>query len=693
MMTACASTPPNRSHKSFQRQENYPVPLQCVSRSRHLLPSSLSFDEGNCVTIAPIQFDDGTKKKKPLVPTTAGNRSRGGYGHHRRWGSASSALMSASNLPPLYIPYVPPPTVHNATITSSRPPVLPLLLPRKTKKTTDAADPGGAGSLFRSALHDVGNSLEKSPPKKASGVNQEETSPTVVFRSRQQQQSTTPKNHKNHVKTTAFSSHSMESKGGGSSQSPETPPTCSIIMPQNEDTANNDDKSVAPHTPIMHTLVQGVAHVVETLQERHRKASSRKRISQALLTLRAATLIQQQHEHEHQEPAQQQEDEKEQSWSCYDDDHGIESDDEHDLDLRELGHVLFCPLDQQLLVERHRYGRRHDCQRQSQEGSPKTPTSQKPPSTQNQYGTLRSPRSVTDPMALRSKKNKALSKNHANNDTKKDDNVDDGLEDDHTHMDIPKPPPVYILPEPELSCNPRLLTEDMFQQLIDEGVPECLHLNAWERIFSIGRDGDAFDTFLDRCSNYKQTILAMKTTTGHILGGFVSDPWKEQDGYTQKHSYYGTGMSFLFANHPVLLGQEHHANDSRKSPTSSSSSPLTIFPWTGSNDFCQICDKDRNILAMGGSGAFGFILEDDFYVGSTDHCGTFANPPLTPDKDGMFHVAAMEVYGIVPYGLRDQLDKPIASSSPQRKANAFDLDPKFNPQSLIVHSEELGGFF
>lgn len=203
---------------------------------------------------------------------------------------------------------------------------------------------------------------------------------------------------------------------------------------------------------------------------------------------------------------------------------------------------------------------------------------------------------------------------------------------------------VKILPEPleQLTSNPRLLTQTMFQQLMDEGIPECLHMHEWVRIFSIDRDGDSFQTMLNHCAAYQYTILVVKTTTGHILGGFASDPWKEQDGFHERHSYYGTGLSFLFANHPLL--------DSKLDTERDESKELMIFKWTGDNDFCQICDLDKKTVAMGGSGAFGWILKDDFYVGSTDRCGTFGNPPLTPDKDGTFYVESMEIYGLVPYG-------------------------------------------
>jgi hypothetical protein len=203
-----------------------------------------------------------------------------------------------------------------------------------------------------------------------------------------------------------------------------------------------------------------------------------------------------------------------------------------------------------------------------------------------------------------------------------------------------------MVPEaPELlRSNPRLLSQNMVHQLLEEGIPEGLHMHQWERIFSIGRDGDSFQTMLNLCHAHQHTILVVKTTTGHILGGFASDPWREQDGYNERHSYYGTGQSFLFANHPVLES-DNGVDTEREAP----SRELELFKWTGDNEFCQICDLGKKIIAMGGSGAFGLILEDDFYIGSTDRCGTFGNPPLTPDKDGTFCVESMEIYGLLPY--------------------------------------------
>ena len=72
-----------------------------------------------------------------------------------------------------------------------------------------------------------------------------------------------------------------------------------------------------------------------------------------------------------------------------------------------------------------------------------------------------------------------------------------------------------------LSC-PQILTPSMMQFLHDNGIPESLQGNRWERSFAIGRDGDSFVSFLDRCAQYRQTLLVVQTTEGQILGGLDS---------------------------------------------------------------------------------------------------------------------------------------------------------------------------
>jgi len=206
--------------------------------------------------------------------------------------------------------------------------------------------------------------------------------------------------------------------------------------------------------------------------------------------------------------------------------------------------------------------------------------------------------------------------------------------------------PVYIEPEPEADGkNPRLLSPTQFRQLVDEGIPSSMRMNAWRRIYSIGRDGDSFYALLQKCKTYPHNLIVIQTTTGYLLGGFNSSAWKTQKK-TSCHDYYGNGVSFLFGSHPAADDCNNSTNNSER---------LSIYKWTGTNDLCQICNQEERKIAMGGGGAFGFILKDDFFRGSTDRCGTFGNPPLTRDPDGLFTVAAMEIYGLVPYDLNNSV--------------------------------------
>ncbi|KAL7580988.1 hypothetical protein ACA910_005801 [Epithemia clementina (nom. ined.)] len=183
-----------------------------------------------------------------------------------------------------------------------------------------------------------------------------------------------------------------------------------------------------------------------------------------------------------------------------------------------------------------------------------------------------------------------------------------------------------------ISC-PRILSQALMQYLNDNGIPESLQGNRWERCFAIGRDGDSFVSFLDRCAPYRQTLLVVQTTEGHVLGGFAMQTWEGQEGFGKRNCYYGTGQSFLFSITPEDM-------------THPTGSKAQIYKWTGTNDYCQICDVESAKIAMGGGGDFGIIVEDCFLRGQTGFCGTYDNPPLT--ADGFFEVAALEVYGLVP---------------------------------------------
>jgi hypothetical protein len=198
--------------------------------------------------------------------------------------------------------------------------------------------------------------------------------------------------------------------------------------------------------------------------------------------------------------------------------------------------------------------------------------------------------------------------------------------------------PVDIEPESasDLRTCPRLLTDSMIQQLHDS-LPDALQMNKWERCFSIGRDGDSFLTFTNFCAAYQHTLIVIKTVSGHLLGGFATESW---GGHRKKHSYYGTGQSFVFCDHPAVLpGYDADLDPSKE---------LSLYSWSGDNNYCQICNVGEQKLAMGGVGDFGLIIQENFNRGQTGRCRTYNNPPLTPDLAGLFEIESFEVYGLAP---------------------------------------------
>lgn len=160
----------------------------------------------------------------------------------------------------------------------------------------------------------------------------------------------------------------------------------------------------------------------------------------------------------------------------------------------------------------------------------------------------------------------------------------------------------------------------------------------WVRLFSISRDGDSFSTFLEKVKNMSKTLLAIRTESNVIVGGFVTSTWKKQKGRT----FFGSGQSFLYSI--------------------SSCGKTRVYKWTGANEYFQSLDgnKGGRISIGGGDDSFGLCITDYFNSGSSGSCPTFANPPLHhevaenkehPDINSIlpttFKVVEFEVYGFV----------------------------------------------
>ncbi|GKZ00617.1 hypothetical protein MPSEU_001013800 [Mayamaea pseudoterrestris] len=170
---------------------------------------------------------------------------------------------------------------------------------------------------------------------------------------------------------------------------------------------------------------------------------------------------------------------------------------------------------------------------------------------------------------------------------------------------------------------PDILSAAQFQ-VLQHALPRRFRDAVFQRRFCLAEDGDRLDTLLHMTKHVAETIIVMETTTGDLLGGYCTEPWGG------KMQYHGNGQTFLFATNAA--GGEDFSGKG-----------LCIYPWSGKNDYCQVCG---NFLAMGGQGSFGWRVCSQLMKGQTGWCQTYENPPLV--EGGFFDIANLEVYAIVP---------------------------------------------
>jgi hypothetical protein len=208
---------------------------------------------------------------------------------------------------------------------------------------------------------------------------------------------------------------------------------------------------------------------------------------------------------------------------------------------------------------------------------------------------------------------------------------------------------IDVLIEPEhhsvLEANPRLLTPHMMQQIATKGLPPILETKRWKRLFSVRRDGDSFLTFTNNVAQHKFTLMVVQTTDGDIFGAFADTEWgKKRRGGVEGHTkFFGTGQSCLFR-----VDNNKTADPNNSCPKENSQPNVSVYKWTGKNNYNQLFSRDDTMLALGGGGSsaeFGLCIRDSFSYGTSGSCETFDNPPLA--SQGLFEILRFEVYGFV----------------------------------------------
>jgi len=196
---------------------------------------------------------------------------------------------------------------------------------------------------------------------------------------------------------------------------------------------------------------------------------------------------------------------------------------------------------------------------------------------------------------------------------------------------------IKIEPEPEPENydaipTPFILSKNVMLQMARKALPPSIMLSRWKRLYSLQRDGDAFQGMLQRCSGEDRTLLVVKNMDGKVFGGYVDCVW---DGHGHKSStFYGTGQAFLFRVDQVKKPNSSKSKENNKE-NQDTEEKLVVYKWKGVNRYIQLCDVEHGRIAMGGggqNGSFGLCLEDDFSRGSTGPCDTFGNEPLTGNE-------------------------------------------------------------
>ena len=192
----------------------------------------------------------------------------------------------------------------------------------------------------------------------------------------------------------------------------------------------------------------------------------------------------------------------------------------------------------------------------------------------------------------------------------------------------------------------------------------------WLRVTA---SGASLPTLLKRARGIQYTILAVETIDGEVFGSFTGQAWRKS------WNYFGTGESFLWKMRHSRLDPTNGILDQAQKE-----SEIDVYPYTGDNDFIQLCTHDR--IAVGGGipedpvasekktqtepssnplvdheydWGLGLALRSDLLQGSSSPCLTFGSPSLCkaqPDGE-RFEVMNVELWTLTPCSTEEEAEK------------------------------------
>ena len=214
------------------------------------------------------------------------------------------------------------------------------------------------------------------------------------------------------------------------------------------------------------------------------------------------------------------------------------------------------------------------------------------------------------------------------------------------------------------------LLDDLWQY-----IPERAAVKTVEVVFNSNNDGTSLQTFFSRVDPYDETIIIIRTIKNEVFGSYCSSSWslrKNQAQSAAKKSYYfGNGETFLFTlqpkfsvylwvgktetDHHLTVNENHarqlnldviqqsppqeHPRDTARPGSQELSGTLqyrshhrdSVSESVSTQLFMSATSQE--LIIGSGNGIFGLWLDADLTRGKTDHCRTFNNLPLCPDKD------------------------------------------------------------
>ena len=207
--------------------------------------------------------------------------------------------------------------------------------------------------------------------------------------------------------------------------------------------------------------------------------------------------------------------------------------------------------------------------------------------------------------------------------------------------------------------------------VLNAALPPALR-GQWTRLFNTRTDGKSYAALRrELLGAGAATLLVVRDRSGHVFGGFVSEPWRASP------DFYGHESSFLFRLQPVM--SVHRAGRYN-----------TNFQYFNSG-----MEMLPNGIAMGGQlNYFGLYLAPDCETGhSKAHplCSTFQSPCLSSEEE--FAVDAVELWRVGPEPVDEEEGEEGTGDS--RRPRASVLDGNTEAQMLLemagrkMHSRHL----